>query len=126
LIKDFQALFGNVVGFDVIDADLKMLKPRIVQGLDPSLGEEIAVRDHAGDHAAVPNVADDLIELRMQQRFTAADGDDARAQLGQEVEAAEHSFHTYGLRRAVILIAITAGKVAAPGGNDMSQDRMRG
>jgi len=43
-------------------------------------------------HAALANVADHVIQFRMQKRFAATDGDDGRAEARQIVQAALH-FH---------------------------------
>ena len=36
-------------------------------------GEQISIRDHAGHHAALPNMGDNLVELGMHQGLSAAD-----------------------------------------------------
>ena len=80
LVQHLQALLRNIVRHDVVDADLQVVEPGAVQPLDALGGQQIAVGDHARDHAAAADVRDDLVQIGMQQRLAAADGDDGGAQ----------------------------------------------
>jgi len=62
LVEHFEALLGNVVGHDVVDGDLQVIEPRAVEALDALGGEQVAVGDHAGDHAVAANARDDQIQ----------------------------------------------------------------
>jgi hypothetical protein len=81
LVEHLEALLGNLVGHHVVDGDLQMVEPGAVQPLDAFRRQQIAVGDHPGDHAALANVRHDPVEVGMQQRFAAGDGDDRGAQL---------------------------------------------
>ena len=69
-------------------------------------------------------MGDDLFDFRVQQGLPAADDDGARAQVGKFVQAPEHDFRRHRSGKIVILVAVDAGEVAAPYGNDVGQDRM--
>ena len=65
-VQHLQALFRNLVGRDIVDADLQVVQPRAVQAFDALGGEQVAVGDHARDHALAADVRDDQIQIRMQ------------------------------------------------------------
>ena len=58
--------------------------------LDAVGHEKIPVGDHAGDTAVMADAADDLFEIRMEERLTATDHDQRGAEFGQMIDAAEH------------------------------------
>ena len=91
-----------------------------------SADQQVSVGDQAGDHAVLADAADDVVELRMQQRLAAADGDHGRAQLAQLVHAAEHGLERHRLGEIVVLVAVFAGQIAAAHGDDVRQQRMIG
>src|ERR1700691_710557 len=62
----------------------------------------------------------------MQQRSATGDCDYGRAQRTELVDAAKHFFRWHRLRKIVELVAVGAGQVAAPHGNNVSQQRMLG
>src|SRR5579859_5469015 len=70
------------------------------------------------------DAANDVIKLRMQQRFTAADSNERGAQGSQLVHATIHLFQWNWIREIVIFIAIGAGEIAAPHGNDVDLNWM--
>src|SRR2546422_6564928 len=47
------------------------------------------IRDHASDHLAPPDVPDNFIQLRMQQRLAPTDGDDGGAHVRSEEHTSE-------------------------------------
>ena len=52
-----------------------MLHPCPVEPLDAGCGEQVTVGNESGDDAFIANGADDLIEVRVQERLASADGD---------------------------------------------------
>src|SRR5579883_3390610 len=81
LVERFEALFRDLVRHDVVDADLQVLEAGSVEAADAVDRQQIAVGDHAGDHAAFADMADDAVEFRVQQRLAAADRDDGGSQI---------------------------------------------
>src|SRR4030095_14393151 len=59
LVENLETLFGNIIGIDVIDAQLKVFQPRLVQLLDFFAREEIAVRDKSCHHSSMPYARND-------------------------------------------------------------------
>ena len=70
------------------------------------------------------DAADYVVEFRMEERLAATDGHDGSSEFGQLVDAAEHDFERDGLREIVVLVAVFAGEVAAPNGDDVREQRM--
>ena len=85
-----EALLRDFVRVDVVDADLQEVEPGLVQRLDPLRHQKVAVGDQAGHHAAAADVANQLVEIRVQHRLAAAERDDRRAERRQPVDAALH------------------------------------
>ena len=50
-VEQPQALLGHFVRLDVVDADLQVVEPRVVERLDALGRQQIAVGDEPGDHA---------------------------------------------------------------------------
>src|SRR4051812_49046831 len=75
LIESLQALLRNVVRLYVVDGNLHVVQPGLVQALDAVHIEQISVRDHARKRALAADVADQIVQLGMQQRFAAAERD---------------------------------------------------
>ena len=121
LVEDLQAFLRDFVGLRVVDADLQEFETGGVETRDAIRSEQIAVGDHAGNHAVAANAADDVVEFGMQQRLAAADGDDGRTEGGEAVDAAEHLVERDGLREIVVFVAIRAREIAAADGNDVRQ-----
>ena len=59
LVEHPQALPGNFIRLNVVDADLQRIKSRFIQPLDAVRREVIAVRDQTSDHALGADVPDD-------------------------------------------------------------------
>src|SRR5262249_5402823 len=74
-VNHLQALLRDLVGFDVVDADLQVFESGAVQLFDVFARHVIAVADQPGDHPARANVRNDLVNLWVQHRLAAADGD---------------------------------------------------
>ena len=126
-VQNLQAVLGGLIGSDVVDADLQVVETGLVQAVDPVGGQQIAVGNERGDGAAPPDVTDDFIQLGVEHRFPAADGNDGSSEISQQVDAPQHLGGGHGSRHRVELVAVGAGKVAAPDGHDVSDDRvMRG
>src|SRR5260370_2906351 len=68
--------------------------------------------------------ADDLVEIRMQQRFSASEGNRRGLQSSEMIDAGEQILQRNGRREIVILIAIAAGQVATTCYHDLSQERI--
>ena len=126
LVQRFQALFGNIIRHRIVDADLQVLQPCLIQLFDALFGQQESVGDHAGDHPAPPDMPDDFIQLRVQERLAAADGDDRSPHVREEIETVFHFLHGYWLRKIIEFIAVSARQVAPPRGNDVHQERVLG
>src|ERR1044072_216583 len=100
-----------------------MVEAGAVQALDALGGEQITVRDHAGDHAALADVSDDSVQISVQQRLPTRNGNDSRTAAGKSVEALKHGLERDRLREIIKLVTIRAGKVTAPHRNDVGEDR---
>ena len=123
-IEHLQALLRDVVRRHVVDADLQVIQPGVVEALDALLAEEIAVGDQSGQGAGSANVPDELIEVRVQQWLAAADFDVRRAQAGQVVDPLAHGRQGHRRRMLVELVAVGARQVAAADRNDLGEDRV--
>src|SRR5205823_13878502 len=89
LVEQPQTLFRHLVGLDVVDADLQKVEARGVQLLDPFREEKITVGDQTGHHAEPADMADQIIEIRMEHRFAAAEGDNRRSKRLERIDTAE-------------------------------------
>ena len=103
-----------------------MLQAGAIEALDALGGQQVAVGDHAGDHAVAADARDQQVEIGVQQGFAAGDGDDGGAERRQVIQPLVHGVHRDGLREIVKLVAVGAGQVAAAHGNDVRQDGMVG
>ena len=81
LVEQPEAFLGHFVRFDVVDADLKKVQTRLVQLLDPFWDEKIPVRDQAGHHPTAADMADQVVQVWMQHRLAAAEGDNRRPEV---------------------------------------------
>src|SRR5687767_6611025 len=72
LVEHLKAFHRDVIRLDVVDADLKMFEPGVIQGTDFLRGQQVAVCNHPGDHAVLPYAADDGFDFRVKQRFPSA------------------------------------------------------
>ena len=65
---------------------------------------------------------DQLIEARVQQRFAAAESNDFCSQSRKKIDAARHFGSGYRTGDLVVFVAVCAGEIAAPDGNDVGED----
>src|SRR5271163_3699084 len=73
LVENFQAFFRDIIRLNVVDTDLQMLQPGVVQLLDAIRHQEIPVGDQSRDHAMAPDMRDQPVKLGMEQRFASAE-----------------------------------------------------
>ena len=125
LVEHPQALLRDFVGLDVVDADLQEVEAGAVQLLDPLRHQEVAVGDEAGHHARRADVADEVVEIRVEHRLAAAEGHDRRAELGQLVDPPLHRVGRHRRRDLVVLVAVAAVDVAAADRDDLDEQRVR-
>ena len=123
-VEHLQALHRHVVGRHVVDADLEVVEPVVVEALDALLVQQVSVRDQSSQRAGAADVPDELVEVRVQQRLATADLDVRRAQPRQVVDALAHGRQRHRRRVLVVFVAIGARQVAAADRNDLRQDRM--
>lgn len=119
-VESLQTFFGDFVGDGIVDADLQVLQARIVEALNAIFVEEETIGDQTSDHAAFSDMADDVVELGMHQRFAATDRDHRSAHLSQDVQTALHFVQRDRLGGVVELVAIGAIEIAAAHGDDVS------
>src|SRR5579864_7439752 len=103
-----------------------MFQPGPVQAQDAVRGQQVPVGDHARDHSSAANLANDQVQVGVQERLAAADSDDGSAQGGQSVDPLEHGLGGDGLGVVIVFVAVGAGKVAASHGNDVRQNGVVG
>jgi hypothetical protein len=60
----------------------------------------------------------------MQQRLAATDRDDGSAHRAEAVDPPEHFLGRHRIREIVEFVAVGAGEIAPPNGNNMHQQRM--
>jgi len=72
------------------------------------------------------NARNDLIEFGMKQRLAAADGDHRGTKRSQLVHALKNGFGGNRLGKVIEFVAVFAGQIAAPDGNDVGQQGMVG
>jgi len=121
-VEYLQAFLGYIVGLDIVDADLEMIKPSPIQPLDSLRREQVAVGDQGCDAAPSSNVANQLVEFWVKQRLAAADRDHGRAQLGQAVHATQHGGERNRFGEVVIFVAVGTRQVAPTNGHDVRDD----
>jgi hypothetical protein len=119
-VEHLQALLRHLVRHHVVDGDLQMIQAGAVETLDTVGGQQVAVGDQSGDRPIAADSRDDLVQVRVQQRLSSADGDDGRSQPAEVVDAGQHLLGVDGLGDVVVFIAISASQVAAPGRDDVS------
>ncbi len=69
---------------------------------------------------------DDLVQIRVQQRFAAGDRDDGGAEASQVVDASQHLVERHGIRKVVVFVAVGAGEVAAAHRHNVRHIRVPG
>jgi len=107
-VEDFEALFGDFVGDQVVDTDLHVVEAGRVKSFNPFNIEEVAVGDHAGDGAGVTHAADDVVQMGMGERLATGDADHGGAEAAEVVDATEHFVEGDGLGNFVVLVAVAA------------------
>src|ERR1700756_3237136 len=98
-----------------------MLDPSPIQPLDALRRQQKAVGDDGGDYTVGTDRPNDLVQVRMEQRFPSADVDDLCSQPGQQVDATKHLLCRHGRGHLVILVAISAGEIAPSHRDDVSK-----
>ena len=78
------------------------------------------------DGAPLAHAPDEEIEIRMEGRLAAAKRYDARAELAQLIDAAEHFAGGHRRRRLVVLVTVSAIEVAATDRDHLHQERVVG
>ena len=126
LVEEPQALLRYVVGFDVVDADLQVVEPGLVQCLDPPRRHQVAVRDEAGDHPAAADARDESVEVRVEHRLPAAERDDRGAERRELVDPRDHLVGRHRRRHLVVLVAVPAVDVAPADRHDVDEQGMIG
>ena len=86
-VQDLETFARDLIGLNIVDADLQVFESCLVQADDFFRRQEIPIRYDAGNHSVMANALDDFFNLRMQQRLTAADGHDGGFQVCQPVDA---------------------------------------
>ena len=90
-------------------------------------GHQVAVGDQAGDHAAAADARDEGVEVRVEHRLAAAEGDDRRARGSASLSIrAIISSSRHRLRDLVVLVAVAAVDVAAADRHDVHEQGMVG
>src|SRR5215470_12136420 len=123
LIQNLEAFLRDVVGGDVVDADLKVIESRPVETLYALGGEQVAVGDQRGDDVGAANAFDQGFQFGVKQRFAAAECDGQRPERGEPVYATRHLFDRHRLGRLVVFVAIGAGEIAVANGDNLRKYR---
>src|SRR5262245_1333161 len=89
-IEYFQALLRDIVGLDVIDADLQVIQAGLIESFDAVNRQQISVGDQRRQDAVASNAVDDLIEIGMEQRLTTADCNRCCAKFSKSIDSPEH------------------------------------
>ncbi len=124
LVENLQALLGDVVGLNVVHADLHVIDARSVQPLNALDVEQVSIRYQDGNDAMVANARNDFVEIRMQQGLAACHGDDGGAQCSELIDTLEQCFGRNRFGEVVELAAIGACQVAAAGHDHVCQYRV--
>jgi hypothetical protein len=96
-----------------------MIEAGAIELLDAIARQQVAVGDQGRNHAAAADMTDDPLELRVEERLSAAQRDDAGAKRGKSIDPAKQFGGRHRSRVVVVLIAICTRQVAAPGGNQV-------
>src|SRR5262249_13204669 len=105
-VEYLQAFLGNLVWLYVVDQDLNPFEPGAIEALNAVGSQQVPVGDEPGDDAPFHHLPDDVVQIRMEQGFAAADGDDRGPKLAQFVDAPEHRLSRHGLGKVVELVAV--------------------
>ena len=86
-VEHAQALHRRLVGLDVVNADLQIFQSGVVELHNALWPQQVAVRDQTRDHPAGADVANQVIQLRMQHGLATTQRDDAHSKIGQRVSS---------------------------------------
>lgn len=103
-----------------------MIETGAVEALDAVGHEQVSIGDHTGNDAVFADAGDDLVEFWVQQWLTAGDGDDVCAQAREVVDAPKHLIYGDFFREIIVLVAVSAGEIAASHRDDVRHYRMVG
>ena len=73
--KNFQRLLRNRIRHNVVDRYLHMIEAGFVQPFDAFRHQHVAVRNHSGDGTGFTNLSNHIVQVGMQQWFTARNRD---------------------------------------------------
>jgi hypothetical protein len=71
-----------------------------------------AIGDQRSDGTALASVRDHPVQIRMQQWFSAAEGDNCGAEIGQPANPLEHRWERHRFGSFVVFVAIAAVQIA--------------
>jgi len=88
LVEHLQALLRYFVRIHVVDADLQMIEPGLVQCRDAVCRQQVPVGDQPGDHSVMADAGDDGIEAGVEQGFPATSRHNGGAETSQQIHPA--------------------------------------
>src|SRR5580698_3329841 len=100
-VQNLQGLLRNLVRHHVVDRDLHVIEAGLVKAVNAIWHQQIAVRDHSGDGACLAHRANDVVELGVQQRLAAGDGDYGSAETAELADSPAHLVDVDGLGEVV-------------------------
>src|SRR5205814_9749410 len=71
------------------------------------------------------DMADQIIEIRMEHRFAPAEGDNRRSKRLERIDTAEHDVGRHRRRDFVVFVAVAAVDIAAAYRDDLNEKGMR-
>src|SRR5437867_3126922 len=71
-------------------------------------------------------MGDDRVELRMQERLSAADDQHSESKIGQPIDPLKHQIDRHWLGKVIELVAIRAREIASTNWYYVREDRMAG
>ena len=121
--KRVEHLHGDGIALDAVDADLEVGQSGIVQGFDQLRCEQVSVGDQLPPaEAELAHPRDDANELRVEGRLATGEAHDPGAQLAQLEQPLVERLERDGRRVIVVLVAIAAAQVAAPGHDQLHEE----
>src|SRR3546814_5207935 len=99
------------------------LQAGCIEPFDALAAEAEAVGDHGDNHAATAHRADQILQLRMQQRFAAGQGDGCGLELCQVRDLRQQGWQRNRWREVVVFVAVTATEIATPSHHHLRQQR---
>ena len=73
-----------------------MVESYLVEPVDAVRHQKVAVGEQPGHDAVFADAADDVVQIRVQHRFAAAERDNARAKPREMIDATEEFVGRYG------------------------------